>query len=45
MISLVSRGEDSGVNPGNNLHVSGLSRKVDSRDLEEAFSKVGRVSI
>ncbi|KAJ3841452.1 hypothetical protein EV361DRAFT_756576, partial [Lentinula raphanica] len=31
-------------NPGNNLHVSGLSHKVDSRDLESAFAKVGRVS-
>ncbi|KAF9262615.1 hypothetical protein L218DRAFT_801574, partial [Marasmius fiardii PR-910] len=31
-------------NPGNNLHVSGLSSKVDSRDLEQAFAKIGRVS-
>ncbi|EEB91404.1 hypothetical protein MPER_10238 [Moniliophthora perniciosa FA553] len=31
-------------NPGNNLHVSGLSNKVDTRDLEAAFAKVGRVS-
>jgi len=30
-------------NPGNNLHVSGLSHKVDSRDLESAFLKIGRV--
>ncbi|KAI0937471.1 hypothetical protein AcV5_005375 [Taiwanofungus camphoratus] len=30
-------------NPGNNLHVSGLSHKVDTRDLEQAFTKVGRV--
>ncbi|KAJ7572802.1 hypothetical protein C8J56DRAFT_987047 [Mycena floridula] len=30
-------------NPGNNLHVSGLSHRVDSRDLETAFAKVGRV--
>ncbi|KAF7342513.1 RNA-binding domain-containing protein [Mycena venus] len=30
-------------NPGNNLHVSGLSQKIDSRDLEEAFGKMGRV--
>lgn len=36
-----SNGEDA--NPGNNLHVSGLNRKVDSRDLEDAFSKTGRV--
>ncbi|KAJ7616469.1 hypothetical protein FB45DRAFT_728209, partial [Roridomyces roridus] len=30
-------------NPGNNLHVSGLSHKVDTRDLESAFAKIGRV--
>ena len=34
----------SSTNPGNNLHVSGLSHKVDTRDLEAAFSKIGRVS-
>jgi transformer-2 protein len=41
----VRRG-DQGIiesNPGNNLHVSGLTTRVESRDLEEAFSKVGRV--
>jgi len=39
------RGRDgeAGHNPGNNLHVSGLSHKVDSRDLEAAFIKIGRV--
>ncbi|THU92714.1 hypothetical protein K435DRAFT_671690, partial [Dendrothele bispora CBS 962.96] len=31
------------INPGNNLHVSGLSKKVDNRELEAAFAKVGRV--
>ncbi|PIL31288.1 hypothetical protein GSI_05986 [Ganoderma sinense ZZ0214-1] len=36
------RGDGSN-NPGNNLHVSGLSHKVDTRDLEAAFAKVGRV--
>ncbi|KAA1467869.1 RNA-binding domain-containing protein [Dentipellis sp. KUC8613] len=30
-------------NPGNNLHVSGLSSRVDTRDLEAAFAKIGRV--
>jgi hypothetical protein len=35
---------DGGHNPGNNLHVSGLSGKIDQRDLEAAFSKYGRVS-
>ena len=34
---------DGGNNPGNNLHVSGLSHKVDSRDLETLFAKHGRV--
>ncbi|KAF7791076.1 hypothetical protein EIP86_002037 [Pleurotus ostreatoroseus] len=39
-----SRGrEEAGNNPGNNLHVSGLSHRVDTRDLEQAFAKVGRV--
>lgn len=37
------RGRDGGSNPGNNLHVSGLSSRVDTRDLEQAFAKVGRV--
>ncbi|KAF9060955.1 hypothetical protein BDP27DRAFT_1301450 [Rhodocollybia butyracea] len=31
-------------NPGNNLHVSGLSTKCDDRELEAIFVKVGRVS-
>ncbi|KAI0778868.1 hypothetical protein BD413DRAFT_512422 [Trametes elegans] len=35
--------DGGGNNPGNNLHVSGLSHKVDTRDLEQAFAKVGRV--
>lgn len=36
-------GGSSGHNPGNNLHVSGLSGRVEERDLEDAFSKYGRV--
>ena len=41
----VDRGRsDGGANPGNNLHVSGLSGSVEERDLEDAFSKYGRVS-
>lgn len=39
------RGEEGGTNPGNNLHVSGLSYKVDTRDLEAAFARVGRVRV
>ncbi|QRV80301.1 RNA recognition motif protein [Ceratobasidium sp. AG-Ba] len=31
-------------NPGNNLHVSGLSSRVDNRMLEEAFGKYGKVA-
>jgi transformer-2 protein len=34
---------DFSINPGNNLHVSGLSHKVDNRELETAFSKYGKV--
>ncbi|EIW87357.1 RNA-binding domain-containing protein [Coniophora puteana RWD-64-598 SS2] len=37
------RNGDGGTNPGNNLHVSGLSNRVDTRDLEAAFAKIGRV--
>lgn len=40
-----SRNGDGSQNPGNNLHVSGLSHKVDTRDLEQAFTKVGRVRL
>lgn len=36
---------DGSHNPGNNLHITGLSSKVDQRDLEAAFAKCGRVSI
>ena len=39
------RDREGNTNPGNNLHVSGLSHKVDTRDLEQAFAKVGRVSV
>jgi len=34
---------DGEYNPGNNLHVSGLSSRVDTRQLEEMFAKFGRV--
>jgi len=38
------RGRSSDVvNPGNNLHVSGISLKADDRDLDELFSKYGTV--
>jgi len=32
-----------GQNPGNNLHVSGLSHRVDSRELGNHFAAIGRV--
>lgn len=39
-----SRGASpGGQNPGNNLHVSGLSHRVESRDLENHFAAIGRV--
>jgi transformer-2 protein len=38
-----SRSGDGSLNPGNNLHVSSLSHRVDTRDLEAAFAKIGRV--
>ncbi|KAI5477694.1 transformer-SR ribonucleoprotein [Pseudohyphozyma bogoriensis] len=37
-------GGGGGVNPGNNLHVSGLSTRVEDRDLEEVFGKFGRIA-
>ncbi|GAA5989889.1 hypothetical protein JCM10908_002364 [Rhodotorula pacifica] len=38
-----NRGRAAEQNPGNNLHVSSLSLKVEERDLEAAFSKYGRI--
>ncbi|KAG6852385.1 hypothetical protein C0991_012536 [Blastosporella zonata] len=38
-----AREGNRGNNPGNNLHVSGLSHKIDTRSLEAAFAKIGRV--
>jgi hypothetical protein len=40
-----ARRPEQGNNPGNNLHVSGLTSKVETRDLEEAFAKCGRVRV
>jgi RNA recognition motif-containing protein len=42
--NLLLKRSDGAHNPGNNLHVSGLSNKIDQRDLEAVFSKFGRVS-
>ncbi|BGP58117.1 hypothetical protein JCM8202v2_005774 [Rhodotorula sphaerocarpa] len=39
-----NRGRLAENNPGNNLHVSGLSLRVEERDLEAAFSKYGRIA-
>ena len=44
-IDVPYRRESGANNPGNNLHVSGLSHRVDTRDLEQAFAKVGRVRV
>lgn len=41
----IVRGQQPGNNPGNNLHVSGLSTRVEDRDLEEIFGKFGRVHL
>lgn len=38
---LYCRTED--VNPGNTLYVTGLSSRVTERDLEQHFSKEGKV--
>ncbi|UZJ53212.1 hypothetical protein CBS101457_002532 [Exobasidium rhododendri] len=35
--------DDGEQNPGNNLHVSGVSQRVTERDLDEAFGKFGKV--
>ncbi|CAE6505063.1 unnamed protein product, partial [Rhizoctonia solani] len=37
-------GGGGGANPGNNIHVSGLSSRVDNRMLDEAFGKFGKVA-
>ncbi|XP_010526825.1 PREDICTED: serine/arginine-rich splicing factor SR45a [Tarenaya hassleriana] len=39
-----SRGRTEVENPGNTLYVTGLSTRVTERDLEEHFSKEGKVS-
>ncbi|ESK89908.1 hypothetical protein Moror_796 [Moniliophthora roreri MCA 2997] len=38
-----TRRHDDNPNPGNNLHVSGLSRRIDKRDLEDTFGEIGPV--
>lgn len=40
-----SDNRNDGGNPGNNLHVSGLSLRVEERDLEDLFGKHGRVRL
>ncbi|XVE87491.1 hypothetical protein DITRI_Ditri18aG0121700 [Diplodiscus trichospermus] len=39
-----SRGRGEALNPGNTLYVTGLSQRVTERDLEEHFSKEGKVA-
>ena len=43
VISHSSRPSDGSTNPGNNLHVANLNRKMDNNGLEAIFAKVGRV--
>lgn len=42
LVALYGRSEV--VNPGNTLYVTGLSTRVTERELEEHFSKEGKVS-
>eukprot|EP01027_Heterolobosea_sp_BB2_P008198 GEZU01012159.1.p1 GENE.GEZU01012159.1~~GEZU01012159.1.p1 ORF type:complete len:166 (-),score=32.50 GEZU01012159.1:1192-1689(-) len=37
------RRDEDAVNPGTNLHVSGLSRRVREEDLHKKFSKYGKI--
>ncbi|XP_073396754.1 uncharacterized protein [Physcomitrium patens] len=37
------RGEPDALNPGNNLYVTGLSTRVNEKDLQEHFSREGKV--
>uniref|UniRef100_A0A2P2L5C5 Uncharacterized protein MANES_01G151200 n=1 Tax=Rhizophora mucronata TaxID=61149 RepID=A0A2P2L5C5_RHIMU len=39
-----SRDREDAINPGNTLYVTGLSTRVTERDLEEHFSKEGKVA-
>jgi len=34
---------DGSINAGNNLHVSGLARSINDRQLEDIFSKCGKI--
>ncbi|CAB4380297.1 RNA-binding domain-containing protein [Rhizophagus irregularis] len=38
-----SRGDEENLNPGNNLFVTGLSMRTGDRELEDIFSKYGKV--
>ncbi|CAM6021364.1 unnamed protein product [Sphagnum balticum] len=40
----VGHSRDEALNPGNNLYVTGLSTRVTEKDLEEHFSKEGKVT-
>jgi transformer-2 protein len=39
----VGHSREEALNPGNNLYVTGLSTRVTEKDLEEHFSKEGKV--
>lgn len=40
-----SRREPDALNPGNNLYVTGLSTRVNEKDLQEHFSQEGKVRV
>jgi transformer-2 protein len=40
----VGHSREEALNPGNNLYVTGLSTRVTEKDLEEHFSKEGKVT-
>jgi len=39
----LKRNDNGAVNPGNNLHVSGLARSITKDDLDRMFGKTGKV--
>ncbi|CAE6406643.1 unnamed protein product [Rhizoctonia solani] len=43
-LDAMAKKEEANLNPGNNLHVSGLSSRVDNKMLDEAFGKFGKVA-
>jgi len=44
-LSRQQRGNDEAENPGNTLYVTGLSTRVTEKDLEDHFSREGKVGL